>query len=124
MTNYEKNREKIEAITNLGISFAIEQTTNDIVLCDDTVCGDCLFGPDCDSAKFKWAYEDVPTTDWSKVPVDTRIYVKSSPNYKDQPAYFAKYEDGVVFAWQDGRTSFTTKMIRGWEYAKLAEEVE
>ena len=63
--------------------------------------------------------------DWSKVPVDTKILVS---DYDDTSVwirrYFAKYENGIVYAFSDGLTSFTIgdAGVCGWKYAKLYEE--
>lgn len=68
-------------------------------------------------------YEE-PKIDWSKVPVDTKILV--SENGKEwYRRYFAKYDDGEVFAWTDGIDSWSSvspTCIKSWVYAKLAEE--
>ena len=45
--------------------------------------------------------EEIPTVDWSKVEVDTLIWVNGSPRY------FAKYSDYVVYYFTDGTTSKT-----------------
>ena len=45
--------------------------------------------------------------DWSKVEVDTPIWVK----YEDgsyEPRHFAKYENGKVYYWPHGKTKHTT----------------
>ena len=47
--------------------------------------------------------------------------------YKDgewYKRYFAKYEDGKVYAWSNGRTSWTTSYMISWKYAKLVENKE
>lgn len=54
------------------------------------------------------AIEDhIDTVDWSKVPVDTPILVKDK--YEDywHKRYFAKYENGVVFAFSCGSTQWS-----------------
>lgn len=40
------------------------------------------------------------------------------------PRYFAEYLNGEVYAWIDGKTSFTTTARIPWNYAKLAVEKE
>lgn len=65
-----------------------------------------------------------PIVDWSKVEVDTPILVKDA--YADPwlKRYFAKYEDGRVYAWHDGTTSWSVEdkySSSWWPYAKLAE---
>ena len=38
--------------------------------------------------------------------------------------YFAKYENGVIYAWIGGCTSWSTSNMTTWEYAKLVESEE
>ena len=62
--------------------------------------------------------------DWSKVPVDTKVLVSDNGKlwYK---RHFAKYENGSVHVFPDGRSSFTTEesdIIYPWKYAKLCEK--
>ena len=64
--------------------------------------------------------------DWSKIPVDTKILV--SDNKLDWfPMYFALYEDGTVYAWEKGKSSFTVyretkEYMDSWKYVKLYQE--
>lgn len=61
--------------------------------------------------------------DWSKVAVDTPVLV-SNDNKEWTKRYFAKYEDGNVYCWLNGRTSWTALCelsIGHWGYTKLAE---
>lgn len=63
--------------------------------------------------------------DWSKVPVDTPIYVRSRKCFEWIPRHLAKYENGQVYAWAYGTTSFTALReidTTTWPYAKLAED--
>ena len=62
--------------------------------------------------------------DWSKVAVDTPILVKDDYDDKWEKAYFAKYEDEMIYAWNNGRTSFSARNKDDtfiWDNAKLAE---
>ena len=62
--------------------------------------------------------------DWSKVAVDTPILVKDDYDDKWEKAYFAKYEDEMIYAWNNGRTSFSARSKDDtfiWDNAKLAE---
>lgn len=62
--------------------------------------------------------------DWSKVEVDTPIFVRNSIEEVWKCRYFAMYEDGEVYAWQLGRTSWSNVIKNSpiaWKYAKLAE---
>lgn len=71
------------------------------------------------------AIEDyIDVVDWSKVPVDTPILVKD--NYEDcwHKRYFAKYENGVVFAFSCGSTKWSNDGDNPVHYdeAKLADD--
>lgn len=62
--------------------------------------------------------------DWSKVEVDTPIFVRNSIEEVWKYRYFAMYENGEVYAWQLGRTSWSNVIKNSpiaWKYAKLAE---
>ena len=75
-------------------------------------------------------FEEIVNVDWSKVQVDTKILV--SGDGKDwYRRYFAKYENGIIYAFSDGLSSFTAcykpeyggyRRVCGWKYAKLYEE--
>lgn len=63
--------------------------------------------------------------DWSKVPVDTKIEVRVSEHNEWNKRHFAKFEDGFIYAWDNGKTSFTsnTKVsYTAWQQAKLYKE--
>lgn len=67
--------------------------------------------------------EELGIVDWSKVAVDTPILV-SNDNKEWIKRYFARYEDGNVYGWLNGKTSWTATgelSIGHWNYAKLAE---
>ena len=68
-----------------------------------------------------------PEIDWNKVEVDTPILVKEYEESKWTKRYFAKYEDGVIYAWNNGVTSWTAnddECVIAWSFAKLAESEE
>ena len=77
---------------------------------------------DCDFEKLeKIISEWKPPVDWSKVAVDTPIIVWDDGS-KKRRRYFAKYEDGIVYAWTNGCTSWTADgAVIGWRHAELAE---
>lgn len=86
--------------------------------------------------EIKWKYVKLaegekeceePEVDWNQVEVDTPILVRDSENTKWLKKYFAKYENGHVYVWNLGRTSWTApndKSVSAWSYAKLAESEE
>ena len=74
-----------------------------------------------------WLLEDYkePETDWSKIKIDTPILVTNFEDGKWCKRYFAKFEDGKVYAWVDGGTSWSSdNKTHKWNYAKLAESEE
>ena len=70
-------------------------------------------------------FEEV--VDWSKVTVDTNVMV-SDDGKEWSRRHFAKYEDGKVYCFNDGYTSFTIvnyvylSNATSWEYCKLYQE--
>lgn len=67
--------------------------------------------------------EYLGVVDWSKVEVDTPIFVKNRSENVWKCRYFAKYEDGKVYTWCGGRTSWSNVIAYepvNWEYAELA----
>lgn len=79
---------------------------------------------------YPWEYvklvedQKEPEIDWSKIKVDTPILVRDNKDNKWLKRYFAKYEDGLVYAWLGENTSYTTCGAAKWKYAKLAESEE
>ena len=73
-------------------------------------------------------FEEV--VDWSKVPVDTKILVSNCINGAGEviewrKRYFAKYENGKIYAWNDGVTSFSVDsddLCTRWDFVKLYKE--
>lgn len=66
-----------------------------------------------------------PEVDWSKIPIDTKIYVKDNIHDNWTKRYFARYEEGKIYAWNSGYTSWSAygeDDATYWKYAKLAEE--
>jgi hypothetical protein len=67
--------------------------------------------------------EYIGVIDWDKVEVDTPIFVKMKNDKVWKCRYFSKYENGKVYAWVDGRTSWSNRVCDEpscWEIAKLA----
>ena len=69
--------------------------------------------------------EYIPHTDWSKVEVDTKVLVRDGETEGWYRRYFAKYEDGKFYAWENGVTSFTVDNndeVLAWNQMKLYKE--
>lgn len=87
-------------------------------------------GTSCVACQLKQAvwllekYEE-PEVDWNNIAVDTPILVRESKDREWKRRYFAKYKDGIIFAWVGGNTSWTALGdTTKWKYAKLAESEE
>ena len=125
MKNYEKYADEIKRYSDsqvlcdeIKIPFILEPTGKS-----------CTRDIDCDTCQTLttlWLMEDYeePEVDWSKVEVDTPILVREYEHENWVRRYFAKYEGGKVYVWNNGRTSWTEKFMTPWKFAKLAENEE
>ena len=122
MTNAEKYREKIENYkeVNFCMDFVKPLVLEEKGLsCSGISCNQCYM------LQMMWLMDEYkePETDWSKVAVDTPILVRDKESETWRKRYFAKFENGKVYAWNDGRTSWSSTCDNiSWEFAKLAEE--
>lgn len=68
--------------------------------------------------------EELGIVDWSKVKVDTPIYVRDFEDGKWAKRYFAFVDSELIHAWESGATSWSVrdKVAVPWRYAKLADE--
>lgn len=123
MTNYEKYKDEIrENMENITLSAFYEKH----------ICGYSIYTNSDYLATMvvDWLmseYEE-PQIDWSKVEVDTNVLVTDNrTDHEDNKGYkrhFAKYEDGKVYTFVDGKSSFTANCVNdiiSWKYAKLYE---
>ena len=122
MKNYEKYAEEIRGYN--GINICSEFIKPHILEADNCNGIDCQR---CAMLQMLWLLEDYkePETDWSKVEVDTPILVRDYESQEWEARHFAKYEDGVIYSWDGGSTSWTSRgNVTEWKYAKLAEGEE
>ena len=129
MKNYEKYADEIRKLKScIGIEWC-ELFAKPKVLkplgrkCEDVSCGLC------NALATLWLLEEYeepeePEIDWSKVEVDTPILVRAYEDEDWLKRYFAKYENGTVYAWSCGCTSWSETVMNDWKYAKLAESEE
>ena len=118
MKNYEKYADEIKGCD--GSNFCRDFVVPHILKsrsCANTSCDQCKM------LQIIWLMEEYeePKVDWSKVKVDTPILVRQGKNGEWLERHFAKYENGDVYAWVDGQTSWTGADEIKWKYAKLAE---
>ena len=118
MKNYEKYADEIREFE--GTSFCNKFVIPRILKSE--YCGG-VYCDKCRMCQLLWLLEEYeePETDWSKVEVDTPILVRQGKNGTWLERHFAKYENGDVYAWVDGQTSWTGEDEIKWKYAKLAE---
>ena len=118
MKNYEKSADKIKE--HNGDSICTDFIEPYILKSDKCNLNDC---GSCNMLQYIWLMEDYkePEVDWSKVEVDTPILVRYSEDGEWLRRHFAKYENGIVYAWKDAFTSWTGDRVTPWELAKLAE---
>ena len=121
MKNYEKYADEIRE--HEGGKFCVDFILPNILKSKD--CGS-MSCDKCRMLQMTWLLEDYkePETDWSKVEVDTPILVRDSEDEEWLKRHLAKYEYGIVYAWDNGYTSWTAYNMTSWEYAKLAEGEE
>ena len=121
MKNYEKYADELKEYK--GQNFCKDFVKPNILKsdsCDGLACGACYM------LQAIWLMEEYkepeePETDWSDVNVDTPILVRQDKTGDWLERHFAKYENGNVYAWVDGQTSWTGADEIKWKYAKLAE---
>ncbi len=106
--------------------------------CDCRICGKCGFSKaindrreSCtewemnhpeEAARIVMEYEP-EEVDWNEVPVDTKVLVRNSEEAKWCRRHFAKFEDGKVYVFPFGETSYTSNHDPiGCVYAKLYKE--
>ena len=125
MKNFEKYEDELKEYK--GINFCKDFVKPNILkseVCDGLACGACYM------LQTIWLLEDYeepkePKIDWSKVEVDTPTLVRTIEVAKWLKRHFAKYEDGSVYVWNLGRTSWSApnnKSVSAWQYAKLIED--
>lgn len=118
MKNYEKYADEIREYE--GNNFCKDFIAPYILKSNKCNLNDCGM---CNMLQMIWLFEEYkePEVDWSKVEVDTPILVRDSEDDHWCEAHFAEYKDGEVFVWDDGKTSWTTRFVAVWKFAKLAE---
>lgn len=129
MTNKEKYADKL-------IELAVKEEVLGLkngkpAICTEIRCKECDFGKSdsCGRSTYKFRewlnseYVEQPV-DWSKVAVDTPILVRDSEIESWRKRYFARYDNGIVYAWGVGTTSWSAERSTNWKMAKLAESEE
>lgn len=107
---------------------------NKPISCDDAHCDECKFYNEynessCNASFIKWANSEYkePEIDWTKVPVDTPVYVKDRNDNSWRKRYFCKFDidNGLYYCYSDGGTSWSSdKDTCQWMQCKVAEGVD
>ena len=130
MLNKEKYaKEILDIVCQDGTNPAI--INNVPVKCTGLVdCHHCKFfnNSDCNNAFVEWANSEYkePEIDWSKVPVDTPIYVWDINERISNKRYFAGYDKGnnMIIAFDNGGTSWSSVITTKWKHAEIKEGVD
>lgn len=134
MTNGEKYKDKIIAYIKRNSENSTDNAHCDfikskILSCYGLNCKgiDCY---DCGSIQSLWFSEEYKEpeekVDWTKVAIDTPMFVRDNKCEKWEKRYFAKYQDGYIYTYADGSTSWSSDgmLLVKWEHGKLANETE
>ena len=128
MTNKEKYADKI---IEIAVRSKLALKDGKPVPCAEMRCSECGFystNYSCTHNACEWLDSEyvAPPVDWCKVAVDTPILVRDSEGSVWRKRYFAKYENGKVYTWLGGATSWSVDSgdVTDWKMAKLAESEE
>ena len=128
MLNKEKYaKEILDILCQDGVNPAV--IDNIPVNCLSTECHRCQFYDTyCVGAFVKWANSEYKEReiDWSKVPVDTPIYVWDDNDSKTYKRYFAGYNqiNNMIIAFDNGGTSWNSVTTTEWNNAKIKEGID
>jgi hypothetical protein len=140
MLNIEKFKNELVRLGVINVDRLGFYQNGNLTDCNYTHCSNCkkvlmeqaniteeeFFKESCEENILRWLFSEYeePEVDWSKVKVDTPILVKDILKSEWIKRYFAKYENGRVYAWKEGKTSWSAvneHNVNSWKYAKLAE---
>ena len=78
------------------------------------------------SSNTKKNIKEEPKIDWTKVPIDTKVWVRDFNDAEWLPRHYAGYSNGLYCTYPEGCTSFTTTKgkltVNRWSQCKLAAE--
>ena len=143
MLNIEKFKNELVRLGVINVDRLGFYQNGNLTDCNYTHCSNCekvlmeqaniteeeFFKESCEENILRWLFSEYkePEVDWSKVKVDTPILVKDILKSEWIKRYFAKYENGRVYVWEFGKTSWSAvneHNVNSWKYAKLAESEE
>ena len=128
MLNKEKYaKEILDIVCQDGVNPAV--IDNIPVNCLGTECHRCQFYDTyCVGAFVKWANSEYKEReiDWSKVPVDTPIYVWNNNDNRTYKRHFAGYNkvNNMIITFDDKGTSWSSATTTKWDNAKIKEGID
>ena len=128
MLNKEKYAKEIIDISCDG--YGIAKQNGHLQPCRYTACSKCDFNTTlgCPEEMRKWANSEYKEReiDWSKVPVDTPIYVWDNNDNRTYKRHFAGYNkvNNMIIAFDDGGTSWSSVTTTKWDNAKIKEGID
>ena len=128
MKNYKKYADEINKYKVNKDEYFCDEFIIPHILKKDSCAG--IGCEHCHMLQLLWLMEEYEEPeeskiDWSKVEVDTPILVRDFEGSDWFRRHFAKYENGTVYAWDGGDTSWSGgDVMTMWKYAKLAESEE
>lgn len=122
MINCEFYKDKLQQLASEGRAIGVHN--GEPIYCNEIGCYECdLNVRKCSKDLVRWlCQEHEPYVDWSKVEVDTPILASHDGEHWER-RHFAKYENGKVYVFISGTTSWSneTNHIVTWKHAKLKE---
>lgn len=120
MLNKEYYKDAIFELAFSGCGMAI--IDDEPVSCSRIDCTECaMYNKSCEEGRRAWANSEfVEKTNWATVKKDTPILVRNNLSDVWVRRYFAKFEDGHVYAYNGGCTSWSGSSTGWWKYAKLS----
>lgn len=125
MTNKEKYQNEIAKYMSEGFSEYCKHIVERIILPQyEMVCEDNCYN--CIKIQLEWGNKEYkePKIDWVKVAIDTPVLVRDSDGSDWHKRYFAKYQDGKIFTYNYGCTSWSANGTTNWKQGKLADEAK
>ena len=130
MLNKEKYAKEILDIICSGHN--IGKQNGHLCSCANVKCSDCEFNKYntyCNEEFAKWVNSEYKEReiDWSKVPVDTPIYVWDNNDNRTYKRHFAGYNkvNNMVIAFDNGGTSWSSgTATTRWIHAKIKEGID
>ena len=129
MLNKEKYAKEILDIVCSGDNLG--KQNGHLCPCSNIKCSDCDFNTTlcCPEEIQKWANSEYkePEIDWSKVPVDTPIYVWDNHDNRTYKRHFAGYNklNNMIITFDNGGTSWSSgATTTRWIHAKIKEGVD